>query len=111
MDQALPFDLQPGTELSIDMKTHLQQTYRVRGSITDAVGQPVSVSSMKLFYTTPVGGSGNISVANYDSRTGRFELEGIPSGSFVLQARLRDGREPLVRLERPRSMFPTARVQ
>jgi Carboxypeptidase regulatory-like domain len=112
VDQAVPVDLQPGTDLSIDMKTRLQQTYRVRGTVTDLTGRPPARSDMKLSYKSLLGGDVTLNLArNYDLATGRFEVEGIPPGSFILQAQTQvmDDASRAAG-EAAWSMFPTARI-
>ena len=92
-NSAAPIDVQPGADLrGVDLMVSPQQSYRVRGRVTDSrTGQPPQSASIQMIPQTSgdlldvifTGGLGN---SNYKAADGSFEFQNVSAGAYILSA-------------------------
>jgi len=112
-NSAAPIDVQSGADLrGIDLVVSAQQSYRVRGRVTDSrTGQPPQSASISM---TPQvrdvndlifsGGAGN---SNYKPADGSFEFQNVGAGVYALNASIPNA--PQTRAVDFNSMSPAER--
>jgi hypothetical protein len=91
-EDATTIELKAGREASFDMRVQRQsQGYRVRGRIIDATGNglPANTNVSVAFRTFSGGGTFGTG-RNFDTATGNFELQNIPTGDYTLQVQIPD---------------------
>lgn len=81
LDSAMPLEIQPGTEVQADLKVKIVQAHAIRGSLGNFV--PRRAVHFELLTR---GESQPASPVSVNAETGRFELQGVTPGSYVLHA-------------------------
>jgi hypothetical protein len=83
-------DLQPGSELRLDLHFALVHSVRVTGSLRGA-GEQVSISIAPLNQSSSMLGG---AIAEWDAKTRTFVVAALPAGDYVVRAsEYRDGME------------------
>jgi 5-hydroxyisourate hydrolase-like protein (transthyretin family) len=88
LEQAIPIDVTSGGELNVNLKIFRQRGVAVRGIIVDSqTGKPPDSVQWQLIAHPENGNKDSyVPTANYDARTGEFELINVWLGVYVLEA-------------------------
>lgn len=81
LDAATPLEIKAGTEAHADLKVHMEPAYAIRGVLSNYVPhRAVKFELLKDGESIPA------SPASVNSATGRFEIQGVVSGAYLLHA-------------------------
>lgn len=87
IDQAGIIEIRPGVELALDLRTELEQTWRIRGTVIDsATGQPPPAVQVTVSYRSFNSGGSFSQLRAYDPAAGTFEVQNVKPGSYTIQA-------------------------
>jgi beta-lactamase regulating signal transducer with metallopeptidase domain len=88
VERATMIDVNPASDLRIDMRVAKRQALHIRGRIMDsATSRPPDSVEISLMFSSVDGYSLAMPLpSKYDPGTGDFDMPGVPPGDYVLQA-------------------------